>query len=302
MTRRGWLLFIILGVVWGIPYLLIKVAVREVSPVMLVEMRTGGAALLLMPVAAASGQLRAAISRWKGVLLFSIVEMCVPWYMLFNAETKIASSLAGLLVAAVPIVGAVLARVTKMADHLDGRRVAGILVGLTGVAALVGFDVGHSDALAASGMAFVAIGYALGPWTVSRYLSDLPGLGVMALALAMSAVIYAPIAAFSVPRRSLAPDVVASVVTLVVVCTALAFLVFFELVKEIGMVRMTLITYVNPAVAVVLGVSILHERFGVFTGIGFVLIILGCLLATARPLPTAPIADSDGEAPVRSRL
>jgi drug/metabolite transporter (DMT)-like permease len=284
LSRRGWLLFAAMGVIWGLPYLLIKISVREIAPSMLVEIRTGGGALMLLPIAIARGDLRQVLRRWKPVLAFAVSETALPWLFLFNAEQKLSSSLSGLLVAAVPLVGAVLGRLTG-GDRLDRRRFAGLLVGLAGVGALVGFDVGRSDLWAAASLGFVAVGYALGAWILSRHLADLPGLGVITVALGFCAVIYVPIAAFSVPTHSLTTSVVVSAVTLTVVCTAVAFVVFFQLITEVGPVRATLITYVNPAVAVLLGVSVLGERFGRGTVAGFVLIVVGCLLTTSRGTP-----------------
>jgi drug/metabolite transporter (DMT)-like permease len=293
MSRKGWLLFVAMGVIWGLPYLLIKIAVREVAPPMLVEMRTGGACLILVPVALLRGELAPVLHRWKQLLAFSVTEISIPWLFLFNAERRLSSSLSGLLVAAVPLLGAVLGRVTG-ADRLNRRRLAGVGVGLGGVGALVGFDVGRSDVLAALSIGVVACGYALGPWILSRYLSDLPALGVMAAGLLVCAVIYGPIAAANVPTRSLSTSVVLSVAGLTVICTAVAFVLFFALIAEVGPVRSTVITYVNPAVAVLLGVTVLHESFGYGTVIGFVLIVAGCLLATGRerrlePMPAEAI-------------
>lgn len=303
MSRRGWVLFLAMGVIWGLPYLLIKVSVREIPPPLLVEIRTGGTALLLLPVAAWRGELVPVLRRWRAVLAFSVAETAVPWFFLFSAEEKLSSSLSGLLVAAVPLVGAVLGRLTG-ADRLDRRRLFGLLVGLAGVAALVGFDVGRSDMWAAASMGVVAVGYAVGPQVLTRYLTDCSGLGVISLALAMCAVIYAPISAFNLPAKPLTGSVILSVLGLTVLCTAVAFIVFFALISEVGPVRSVLITYLNPAIAVLLGVSVLGERFGLGTATGFVLIVIGCLLATARnaapPLPaTAAEAtlDTSGVAP-----
>ncbi len=286
MSRRGWVLFVLMGVIWGIPYLLIKISVRELSAPMLVEMRTGGAALILLPLAISRGQLRPVLRRLPVVLAFALTEICLPWFFLFNAEHKLTSSLAGLLVAAVPLVGALLGWLSG-ADRLDRRRLGGILLGLAGVAALVGFDVGSSDAWAAASMVVVVVGYAFGPWIASHYLSELPSLGVTSAALALSALIYSPIAALEAPSRALSASVIGSVLGLTVVCTALAFVVFFALIAEVGPVRATVITYVNPAVAVVLGVSVLNEPFGIGTVVGFVFIVAGCYLSAGRPAAVA---------------
>ncbi|MHB8438331.1 MAG: DMT family transporter [Acidimicrobiales bacterium] len=298
MTPRGLLLFAALGVIWGLPYLLIRVAVREVSPELLVFVRTAGGALLLVPFAWRRGMLRPLAAHWQAVLAYSVVEIGVPWLLLFRAERRVTSSLAGLLVTAVPMVGAVLARLSGT-EHFDRRRMAGLALGIIGVAALVGFDVHGSSLWAALSLEVVAVGYALGPWVIARYLSDVPAMSVIAASLVICGVGYAPLAAINLPSRSLSGSVVLSMVGLTVLCTALAFVLFFALIAEIGPVRATVITYVNPAVAVLLGVTVLGEHFGAATAVGFVLILGGSYLATrATPSqgasipPTPTVAES----------
>lgn len=295
MSRRGWLLFVAMGVIWGLPYLLIKISVREVAPPMLVEMRTGGAALMLLPIAIIRGELRPVLRHWKTLVVFSLAEICLPWLFLFNAERRLSSSLAGLLVAAVPLAGALLGRITG-ADRLDRRRLLGVALGLVGVAALVGFDVASSDIWAALSMLVVVCGYALGPWILSRYLSELSALGVMSAALTLCALVYAPIAAFNVPSRSLSTSVITSVIGLTVICTALAFILFFALIAEVGPIRSTVITYLNPAVAVLLGVTVLGEKFGFGAGVGFALIVSGCYLSTGHSRIVEPEVELAGPA------
>jgi drug/metabolite transporter (DMT)-like permease len=284
VTRRGWLLFGTLGVIWGLPYFLIKISVRELSPALLVLIRTGGGAVLLVPVAAARGELVAALRHWRYLLLYTFVELGVPWFLLFNAERHVSSSLSALLIATVPLFAAVVAW-TSGSETLDRRRVGGLVLGFGGVAVLVGFSVGRSDVWASLSLGVVGLGYALGPWILSRWLSDLPGVGVVAVSLAMCALAYGPVAAFDLPTRTLSATVVTAAVALTVVCTVVAFLVFFALVGEVGAMRTTVITYVNPAVAVLVGVTALGEHFGVATGVGFVLILGGCLLATRSTSP-----------------
>jgi drug/metabolite transporter (DMT)-like permease len=289
MSRRGWLLFVTMGVIWGVPYLLIKVAVGGLSPASLVFTRTLLAALLLVPLAAARGQLRPVLRRWPALLAFAVAELAAPWLLLSSAEQRLSSSLTGLLTAAVPLVGAVLGWATG-GERLGPRRVLGLLVGVAGVAALVGLDLHVNDALALVEMFGVAVGYAVGPFLLARYLSDLPGLGVIASALAVTAIGYAPVAAVQLPRHWPAGKVIGSVVVLAVLCTAVAFLVFFELIAEVGPVRATVITYLNPAVAVTLGVLLLHERFTAGIAVGFVLVLAGSVLATRRSQPAAQAA------------
>ena len=302
MSRRGIVLFVALGVVWGLPYLLIKVAVREISPALLVLVRTGGGALILLPLAVRARAIRPVLARWRPLVAFTVVELVVPWYALFNAEKRLSSSLSGLLVAAVPLVGAVLAVATG-SHRLDWRRAGGLGLGFLGVGALVGFDVGRSDLGSALSIGLVAIGYALGPWIIARHLADLPRLGVIAASLSLCALLYAPAALLQLPSRPLSPEVVASMATLTVICTALAFVLAFALVEEVGAMRMTVITYVNPAVAVLLGVTVLGEHFGGWTAAGFALIIGGSILATgalsrsAAESATRPAAPAEALCP-----
>jgi drug/metabolite transporter (DMT)-like permease len=290
MSRRGWLLFGAMGVIWGIPYLLIKVAVGGLSPAALVFVRTGMAALMLVPLAAFRGQLRPLLPRWRPLLIFAGVEIAVPWLLLSTAEQRLSSSLSGLLVAAVPLVGALLSWASG-GERLGPQRLLGLLVGLAGVAALVGLDLHIGDVWALAAMAVVVLGYAVGPLVLARHLSDVPGLGVTAASLALTAVAYLPVALTQLPARPPSGGVLAAVVTLSVVCTAVAFLLFFALIAEVGPVRATVITYLNPAVALALGVLLLHEQFTVGIAVGFVLVLAGSVLATRRrPAATEPPA------------
>ncbi len=282
MTRRGLLLFAAMCVIWGIPYLLIRVAVRELTPIALVFGRTGIAALLLLPVAVFRDELRLARRHWVPLLVFTGIEIMLPWLLLAHAETRLTSSLTGLLIAAVPLVGALVTTFTGERERHGARRWTGLLVGIAGVAAIVGLDVHGAGALPLLEIAVVAISYAVGPIILARWLSDAPSLGVVAASLAIAALGYAPFAVFSLPSHIPGWKVTASVVTLAVVCTALAFVLFFQLIAETGPVRATVITYVNPAVAAVLGVTVLNERFTAGMAIGFALVLAGSVLAT-RP-------------------
>jgi drug/metabolite transporter (DMT)-like permease len=275
-----------MGLIWGIPYLLIRVAVDELAPTTLVFARTALASVLLLPLAIARGDLRSALTAWRPVVLFAVVEIMIPWVLLAIVEQRLSSSLTALLIASVPLVGAVLALLTRADDRLDRRRLAGLLLGLAGVGALVGFEVGGNVA-AVGGAAVVAVCYATGPLILSRWLSQLPGLGVIAASMALTAVCYLPFGVAQAPRHWPRATVTLSVIGLAVVCTAVAFLVFFELIAEVGPTRSTVITYINPAVAVLLGVTLLDEAFTAGTAAGFVLILAGSVLATRRPSAAA---------------
>jgi drug/metabolite transporter (DMT)-like permease len=282
MNRRAWLLFAAMCVIWGVPYLLIKVTVRDLSPAVLVLGRTGIAALLLLPIAAARGEIRPALRHWRGVLLFGLVEMAIPWILLSTAEKRLTSSLTGLLISAVPLVGALIARTTGGRERLGLTSGAGLLLGLAGVSALVGLDLGSTSAGPLVEVAVVVVCYAIGPVILMRMLTGLPPLGVIALSLAATAVCYVPIAAFDLPSSRPSNEVILSLLLLAALCTAFAFLLFFALIEAIGPVRATVITYVNPAVAAFLGVVLLGESLTVGMGLGFVLVLAGSVLAT-RP-------------------
>ena len=292
MSRRGLLLFAAMCVIWGIPYLLIRVSVSELSPATLVFVRTGVAALILLPIVLARGGLRGIGSRWVALIAFAAVEIAGPWFFLSSAEQRITSALAGLLVSAVPLVGVVIATLLGNREHLGLASMSGLLLGLVGVALIVGFDLRASSSIALLEMAGVVVGYALGPAILARYLSGVPSVTVMGVALALCSLAYAPVAALQWPHAIPTFNVIGSVAVLAVVCTALAFLLFAALIAEIGPVRATVITYVNPAVAAVLGVAVLHENFTMGMGLGFVLVLAGSTLATRRGAPV--------EAPMRA--
>ena len=275
-------------VIWGIPYLMIRVAVRELAPVTLVFLRTGLAAVLLVPLAAQRRELRPLLRRWRPLLAYTAIEVAIPWLLLSRAETKLTSSLTGLLIAAVPLVGALIVTLSGERERLGGRRWVGLAVGLCGVGAIVGLDLGTLDAVALVEIGLVAVCYAAGPIILARSLNELPPLGVVAASLALTAIVYAPLAATSWPSRMPSAHVVESVVGLAVVCSAAAFLLFFALIAEVGPVRATVITYVNPAVAAVAGVLLLSERLTAAMLLGFALVLLGSVLATARTPEAVP--------------
>lgn len=283
-----------MGVIWGIPYLLIKIAVDELAPSTLVLARTALAGAILLPITVTRGQLRAVLPQWRPVIFFAVVELMIPWVLLAMAEQRLSSSLTGLLIASVPLVGAILAAATRSDDRLDGRRLVGLLVGFAGVAALVGFEVGGGDVAAVAGIAVVAVCYAAGPLILARWLSQLPGLGVITVSLLLTALVYLPFGIAQAPARWPSTDVTLALIGLAVVCTAVAFVVFFELIAEVGPTRSTVITYLNPAVAVLLGVWLLNERFSAATAAGFALILAGSVLATRRRAVEQPTVQGAG--------
>jgi drug/metabolite transporter (DMT)-like permease len=282
MTRRGIILFSLMAVIWGIPYLFIRVAVAEVTPATLVFARTGLGALILLPIAIARVDLRAVLVQWRWLVAFAAIEIAIPWVMLASAEQHLSSSLTGLLLAGVPLVGTGLALATGSADRTSRTNMIGLLVGLLGVAAIVGADFASTDTTALLEVGVVIVGYAIGPAILARRLSGLPSVGVMSLALGLTALVYLPFAATQLPAVMPSPKVLVSIGVLAVICTAVAFILFAALIKEIGPVRSTVITYINPAVAAVLGILVLNETFTLAMGVGLALVILGSILATRR--------------------
>ena len=280
MSRRGWWLFAAMGLIWGVPYLLIKVAVGGVAPPVLVLARVSIAAAILLPLAIRRRELAVLRPRWRWLAVFAVVEIIVPWLLLTEAETKLASSLSGLLVAAVPIIVAVLARFTGSKDRMSVIRWVGLLIGLGGVALLLGPGAPHGETGQVFEVLGVAVCYAIGPLVASRKLSELPSLSMTAVCLAFAAVVYAPLAAVTWPSAVPAAKVFWAIAGLAVVCTAVAFIGFFALIGEVGPARATVITYVNPAVAVVLGALVLSERITVAMVGAFALILSGSVLAT----------------------
>jgi drug/metabolite transporter (DMT)-like permease len=282
VTRRGLILFGVMGLIWGIPYLFIRIAVAEISPATLVFGRTFIAALILLPIALLRTDFRAVLARWRWVAAFAVAEMAIPWVLLGSAEQHITSSLAGLLVAGVPLVATVISFVSGGRDRIGQSGLLGLVVGIIGVAAIVGANVGSSSWLALVAMVFVVAGYAIGPAILARRLDGLSTVAVMAMSLSLCALIYAPVAVLQHPATMPNANVLGAVTVLGVVCTAAAFLLFWKLIDEVGPVRSTVVTYLNPAVAAVLGVAVLSETFTAAMAVGFGLVILGSFLAT-RP-------------------
>src|SRR6478752_7382764 len=193
MSKRGWILFLSLGLLWGMPYLLIRIAVAEYDPLMVAGTRTLIGSLLLLPVALHRKALAPAFRKWKWLLAFTLIEISIPWVTLGHAETRLNSSTAGLLIAVVPLFAAII--VSKLGhEKLEPRRIAGLAVGFAGVALLVGLDIDFRDWLAVAGTVVVSLCYAIGPIIVDRKLKDVPAIGVVTASLILATVIYAPLA------------------------------------------------------------------------------------------------------------
>ncbi len=289
MTGQAWALFAAMSVIWGMPYLFIKIAVTELNPAAVAGSRTLLAAIVLLPLAARQGALRPALRLWPWVVAFGLLEMAGPWLLLGDAETRVSSGFAGLMIATVPIVGVLVARARGDRHAFARRRMVGLAAGITGVTALVGLDslAGHVDLRSVVELLLVAIGYALAPVLATTRLAGVPSLGVISLSVTLVALIYLPwtLAAYSTGPPP--ADVLGAVLMLGLVCTALAFVLFFALIARVGPVRATVITFLNPAVAVGLGLIVLNEPLTAGMAVGFPLVLAGAWLATrATPAET----------------
>ena len=287
MTRRAWLLFATVSLLWGVPYLFIKVAVAEVPPVTVVFVRVALAAALLAPVAARRGALRGLRGRLLPLVVLSLTEITVPFLLISMGEQRITSSLAGLLIAAMPLFVALLALRFDAAERVSGSRLLGLLLGIGGVAVLLGVDLG-GDLRQVAGGAMVLLAtlcYATSTLLVKRFFSDVPMLGVVTVATAIASLLLAPFALALTPTRLPSPNVVLALMALGVLCTAAGLLSYFALIVEAGPSRAAVITYMNPAVAVALGVAILGEPLTGGIVVGFLLILVGSWLSTRRPAP-----------------
>lgn len=288
MTRRGLLLFASMCVIWGIPYLFIRIAVLEISPFVLVCLRCLLAAAILLPIAVAGRRLTGLRGHWAALLAFAAIEIALPWLLLATAEQRLSSSLTGLLISAVPLVATVLAVAGGTRDSAKPVALAGLLVGIVGVGLVVGFNLRGGAVFAIVEVFGVAVCYAVGPAILARYLSQVPALAVNSISLALCGLAYLPAAALGWPHALPDLRVLAAIAILAVVCTALAFQLFTSLIAEIGPVRATVITYLNPAVAAVAGVAFLGETLTPAMIAGFALILVGSVLATRRPRVVEP--------------
>lgn len=289
MSRRGWTLFAVQSVIWGTPYLLIAIAVESFSPVSVVAGRTAIAAALLLPIALHQGALGPALAHWRWVLAFALIEMAGPFLLLGHAEQTLPSGITGLLVATVPIFGAFVAFGLGDRHALSRVRVAGMAIGIAGVALVVGAASGEGEIRLVNvvEVLVVAVCYAVAPFITYRKLVGVPGIGIATLALGMVAAGYVP-AALVLEDGSPTGRSVAALVALAVLCTSVAFVTFFALIREVGPDRATLITFVNPVVALGLGIVVLGETISVGQVLGMPLVLGGCWLAT-RGRPPEPV-------------
>jgi len=276
------LLFAAMSVIWGVPYLLIKVAVEGVSVPVLVLARTAVGALVLIPLTLRRGAWAPVLAHWKPVAVFAFFEIIAAWLLLTDAERHISSSLTGLLIAASPIVATLLDRLTGGEHPLTVKRMAGLGVGLIGVAVLAGPALTGGSAWPVTQVLMVSVCYAIAPLVAARYLGDVPTLPMTAACLGLAAIVYAGPAAATWPDTVPETRVLLALAALAVICTAVAFIIFFALIREVGAARALVFTYVNPAVALAAGVIVLNEPLTPWNLAGLALILTGSVLATRR--------------------
>jgi drug/metabolite transporter (DMT)-like permease len=288
MSRKGLLLFLIAGTAWGMPYLFIRIAVEDFSTWTIVFSRVVIGAAVLIPIALNLKVLVPALKAWKYVLAYAVIEMIVPWFLITEAERVVSSGLAGLLVATVPFFGLLIGIFYQKDKSLKHpKTLAGLAVGFAGILLLVGIDAfnGHVSLPHVGMLILAAIGYAIAPVIIATKIPHISGVAVNGLAMAIVAVVYAVPALLSLPREIAANPPMESWLSLLglgVICSAIAFVAFFRLVKQIGSARATLVTYMNMAVAVVLGIVLLGEPITVGILIGMPLVVIGSIFATRK--------------------
>ena len=289
MSRRAWFLFILVGFLWGIPYLFIKVAVdpdNGFSPAAVVCLRTAIGAAILIPLAMRQGQLGAAIRGIKYVAPYALLEMIGPWILIGTAEQKISSGLAGLLIASVPIWATIFASMRGDKTVWHHKRLMGIVVGFIGLIAVVGFESikGSSDPLSIAMVLVAAIGYSYAVMMVQGALPHVSGIAINAVAMAITAIFYLPLTIIQWPTHEISPGAINAIIGLGVLSTGAAFVAFFALAALIGVARGSLVTYLNTAFAVVLGVIILDEPFTTGMALGLPLVLIGSYFASRKPV------------------
>ena len=284
MTKTGWGTFALLGFLWGIPYLFLKIAVEEMSPSSIVFLRVLIGAIVLLPIALKRKTFYIARQYWPLLLLYTVTELIGPWYLITNAEQKITSGLTGLLVATVPIWAAILASI--FGDHTvwHKSRLFGLIIGFIGVVAVVGIESlsGRQDMISIGMVLVAAMGYAYAINMVNRRIPQVPGLALNTWAMIITSIVYLPFAIISWPKETPSIEAIGSVLGLGILCTAVAFILFFKLVAEVGPPRASLITYLNTAVAVVLGVILLGEPLTLGIALGLPLVLIGSYFASRK--------------------
>ncbi|HEX6390623.1 MAG TPA: DMT family transporter [Solirubrobacteraceae bacterium] len=293
MSARAWAAFAAISTLWGMPYLFIKVAVDDgVPPIVLAWARLVLGGAILLALAWRAGVLGALRGRGRVLLAYAVIELAIPFPLIGFGEQRVSSSLAAIIIAAAPLIVALLALRFDADERVQGRRLVGLLIGFGGVIALVGIDVAGNprELVGALAILLAAVGYAAGPMLLSQRLTDVDQRAVMGASLALAAIVLTIPAILTAPSEMPGTDGIASVLVLAVFCTALALTLFGVLITEVGAGRALVITYVAPIVAVGLGVTVLGERVGAGAIAGLLLILAGSWLSTDGRLPPGLVA------------
>lgn len=287
-SRRGWILFSLLAAIWGGSYLLIKLGLRGgFSPSGIVFARTLLASVVLIVTAQRLGAMRGIGRRIPDLILLAAIQAAGPFLLISGGERRIASSLAGILVAGAPIFTALLAVFIDHEERSRGASLVGLVAGMAGVVLLLGLDTGGGSAALLGGLMVVlaSLCYALGGFQLKHRLADLNPIGICATVMAISAAMSLPLAAVTLPSKTPSSGALAAIVALGILGTGVSFGIFYTLIRDVGPARASLVAYVAPAFAVVYGVVFLNESFKPSTAVGVVLIIGGSWLAAEGRLP-----------------
>jgi drug/metabolite transporter (DMT)-like permease len=299
MSRRAWGAFAAVSVLWGIPYLFIKIADDNgMPPLVLAWGRVTLGAVVLLAISWRAGTLPGLRGRAPWLVAFAVLEIAIPFPMIALGETRVASSTAAIVIASVPLIIALLTLRFEPSERVTGRRLVGLLVGFAGVAALVGVDVSGDggELLGVGAILIAACGYASAPLILKRHLIDLDPTAVMAACLTIAAAILTPFAVVDWPSGG----AFAAVVVLGLLCTALALVLMAILIGAAGPARASVITYINPVIALGLGIVFLGENPGVGSLVGLVLILIGSWISTRGSSQPTTGSSQTGRAPISS--
>jgi len=286
MSRRSWFNYCLVGVLWGLPYLFIKVAVapHAFTPAFLVFARVVIGSMILIPYSIRKGTLRPALKHFKWILLYALLEICGPWLLISTAETKLPSGLAGLLVATAPFWATIIMSFLGDKTVWHSTRLAGLIVGFIGVALVVGLESirGHQNIGAIAMILIATVGYVTAPTIMSRKAPGLDGASINAIAMVITGILYLPIAIKDIPVHRPSNHAIEAVVALGIFPTALAFALYFTVIADFGPARASLVTYPNTAIAVVLGIIFLHEPITIGIVVGLPLVLVGSYFASRK--------------------
>jgi drug/metabolite transporter (DMT)-like permease len=308
---RDLALLLLLAAIWGASFLFIRVAAPVLNPVVLVELRVLLAGVALLGYSAAMRRVPSFLGQERRYLALSALNAAIPFTLVATAALYLTASNVAILNATTALCTAVVAAVWRREarDRLTPRKVLGLMLGVVGVAVLVGWDprpVTPQTLLAVGAVLLAALSYAFGAVYPGRYLQGAPPL---ALALGQqigTGLLVLPAAVATAPARWPPATVVASVVALALVCTAFAYVLYFQLLGRIGPANTNTVTFLVPLFAVFWGVLVLREPLGPGTLAGLAIILASVGLVTGvrfgpRRSPTPTSAEPGGAAGRRAR-